>query len=287
MRRNNNPMYVRSIERLTQGRTEDLLPHLITELEKPFEPNEFEYSTRESLCELVASLGPKVKGVESTLLKLLNEPEPKINGEGREHANMRVSLCKAIWRVTGEPQLVLPALTEELTRPLSGWGTHELPSTGKALQLIGQIGEPATKLLPTLENMAANPRNPHERVATAEATWRLGASPDVLLTACIARLEEESNYLGLTADKIAVIGLLTEIGPPAKIAIPTMLRLAKIEADADAKQTIRVSTVRTDDEDPDPNQDRQFRSAVKSALERIDPAAVKDLDDLETNRPMP
>jgi serine/threonine protein kinase/WD40 repeat protein len=282
MGRSNDAIYMRTLERITQNDTDALVPHLIQALENPGTPVQFGHSNREYLCNLIARLGPKARGVEATLISQLAEPKPP-SGSDEEFAKARVAICEAIWRVTGDHEAVLPALTEELTRALSGWGTHELPSTGQAAELIGKIGEPAKSLLPTLEAMAAKPRNPHERVAAAEAAWRLGAGPDALVAAGIDRLQENSGYFGLPDDQLAVIRLLAEVGPAAKDAIPAMLRLAKAEADASPSQSFHITIIRVDDEDPDPNQDRQFRDAVKAALEKIDAAALQDLENLEPN----
>jgi hypothetical protein len=268
----------KALDRICDTQYEVLVPHLESALlsVKPDPDDQFfnQGARRDRVCVFIGQCGPALKALETPLRKILAEPLTKNAAAAYPD---KVAAAEALWRVTGRTEEALSALESEMKRPVSSWPTHGITAVGRAALVLGRIGEPAKRFLPVIEGLLKSPRNQHDRVALAEAVWRLGAKPDALLAAAKDRLVEQSGYMGLDSDKVAVIELLAELGPAAKEAVPTLLKLANDEADADAKKTFRATIQRNDEEDPDPNTDRQFRNAVKSALEKIDPASLKEL----------
>ncbi len=266
-----------AIERIARDREAEMIPMLTERLQTPDDPKDnWRGTPRDAYCRLIAHFGPKLTGIAPALRKLLAEPLPK---RLKAENGTRVSALEALWRVSGKVDEVLPLLDEELKRKYSGWPSYAVTANGRAAALIGRIGEPAKALLPSLEAAIRKPNNLHDRIEIAEAIWRLSNKPEAFLAAAKDRFHEATQYGGLNDDKIRTIRTLSEIGPPAKRLVTDLLALAKDEIAKDAnKENLQFSYVRQDDEDPDPNLRGKFLPPIREALQKIDPAALKQLE---------
>lgn len=274
---NSRAILIRAVERIAAGREADMVPHLAGRLAPPKKRERpWRATPRESSCEFIAHFGPKLKGMEPALRNMLVEPVPKdAEAENAE----RVAAIEALWRVTGQTDEALSMLDAELKRRYFSWPSYAVTANGRAAAVIGRIGEPAKKLLPSLEAAIQKPNNLHDRIEIAEAIWRLSGKPDAFLAAARMRFEEKTRYGGLADDQVRTIRTLGEIGPGARDLVPVILNLAKVEIDREAKnQGFKFTIVRTDEEDPDPNLEGKMLPVIREALRRIDPESIPKLE---------
>ncbi len=88
---------------------------------------------------------------------------------------------------------------------------------------------------------------------------------------------DQSNHNGLNLEKAAAIKLLTELGPIAKEAVPALLKIVNDKGSGN-NAFGGFTILRTDEEDPDPNVGNNLVQVAKAALEKIDPASFKELE---------
>jgi HEAT repeat protein len=138
-------------------------------------------------------------------------------------------------RRSGAP--AVPALISALSAP-------EAVAREKAAKALGAIGEPAAAAAPAL-NKALADKTSEVRLAAAKALWNVAKQADPVVKV-LAGLLEVKWPNGPEASEArrrflqTVIEALARIGPPAKAAVPALLKKAK-----DANRLIRESAVRT------------------------------------------
>lgn len=149
----------------------------------------------------------------------------------------RVEVAFALWKIKGKPEPTVPILIEEVRSGQAYW----------AAERLGEIGPPAKAAIPDLTRVL---KNDDYGLIAAHALWKITQQSEPTLSTAIRALEKKDAY----RDPRKAIGILEEMGPQARPAVPALL-----EVHRSARMNAHDS----------------LREEVENALRKIDPAAAK------------
>jgi hypothetical protein len=164
--------------------------------------------------------GPRWPAPIDELLEVGDQARPLLPALGRfltgtaaftyPGRHVQVAAARVVWRLTGDPDAVLPTLRAVLA-------AGEEPAAAAA-RLAAELGQAARGLVGGLRQALADPRDPGARLAAARALWRLGADPAELVDPLLAAVADPWGGGELAVD------LLVELG--ATTALPRLRELA-------------------------------------------------------------
>lgn len=160
-----------------------------------------------------------------------------------ETGYVRFNAAEALW-LLGKHPVVVPTLIRilaEKDRDTLAYSPRAAHRDEGALQrsaatFLGQIGAPEAKQALPVLGLSLGEAKGWTRETIAEAIWRIGGQPDVVLPVMIECLDDDDILARLCA-----MGFLGDLGAAAKPAVPALLR--KLSKNEDPLRFMVVDTL--------------------------------------------
>jgi HEAT repeat protein len=190
----------------------EAVPHLIDGLRAP------ERDKKVVAARALAAVHPPALGAVGALSEALRDGD----------SLSRIHAAWALWKITGQVDLVIPALTEE-ARKEGGPGD---PSA--ALRALGRIGPPAEAAVPALlEVLLKDEPNSHQVFEALEEIGPGARDAVPALTDILRSWERYQQGFSIRGNTRAVVRTLGKIGPAAEEAVPALREVFRAENQRD------------------------------------------------------
>ncbi|MBI1831369.1 MAG: HEAT repeat domain-containing protein [Planctomycetes bacterium] len=163
-------------------------------------------STRRRAAEALGEYGPVAKDAIAQLVALFNDKD----------GYACIQAAFAVWKIEGKTDRAVPALVALLK------ATSDRTLPDHAAAALGTIGPAAKDAIPALTAELKSDRVAL-RVSAAGALWKITQKPEPTLSVLIAALETKQFDIEVSPDHI--IGILEDMGPQARSAIPALRAL--------------------------------------------------------------
>jgi HEAT repeat protein len=196
--------------------------------------------------EALKAIGPDARSALPEITPLLSSPDPTIR--------MLAGATRA--RITSQAEQAMPILLAGVEKRLSGTPRahvmvrQAVASSGQqaAALLLGELGPPATKAVPALEGMLADP-NEWSRIIAAQALWRITKDAGQALPVLLDLLPRPNSRPVVGAPDrrlLHCIDAIAEMGPAARSAIPSLERMRAYSMTARRAANAAIEQIQTE-----------------------------------------
>jgi hypothetical protein len=232
------------------------------------------HDRRVGVVEMIARLGPRVKGSVPALRAVLAEP-PITESPGDA---LRPAAAEALLLVEGQADDALAVLIMALAEPDNFGNDAHGSRQGRAAVALGRIGKPVISTVPALRVLLEKGRFRLDRLEAAVALWRLTGDvkpiPALLSEILKSKLEGDKPDKEAHARAIAV---MAQMGARAKDAAAALADAIRAEDAVNARQSFSFRIQKNDEEDEDPNTADLIRRTGLPVLQQLEPTAAKTL----------